>query len=210
MHWSDDMYCFFKGVDDDWFIYTMEDNFLVDTVNLENFKKIKTYMVDNVGRIDLTDGFDDHRISHHDYHGPGPYSSDLQLIERDQAAPYRGAFTMSIWCKKYLLNMLNATMLNPWQVEAYASSISKYDGVTILGTKASQAIAPRNEGVSTKEGFKSLTTFRLGRVKPEYIQEMAKLKILTSDIQITGNADWLEDVRQTLIESRTRITARVG
>ena len=101
--WSDGLRDYFKSIDDEWFIYATEDMFLVYPVNFSSLQKLETYMVDGVGRINITND------------ACRKYYSIVEdnVVELKQDSDYRISCIYSIWNKEFMLKYLKPNM-TPW------------------------------------------------------------------------------------------------
>ena len=53
-YWSEDLQSFFSSIDDKYFIYSMEDHFILDYVNFNILDNLKKHLNENVGRVGLS------------------------------------------------------------------------------------------------------------------------------------------------------------
>ena len=120
--WSDGLRDHFKSIDDEWFIYATEDMFLVYPVNFSSLQKLETYMVDGVGRINITNDV------------CRKYYSTVEdnVVELKQDSDYRISCIYSIWNKEFMLKYLKPNM-TPWEFEINGTNESRGDGYRILG-----------------------------------------------------------------------------
>ena len=145
---SDHMRRYFSQVDDDHFIWGVEDTFIkspVDFKVLNAFKEIcNSPCGSKVGRIDLTEGMS--------YRPTSLWKSvdDVNVLINPQDADSRVTMQISIWNKEYLLSYLKPNR-NPWQFEEMANREAFNDGWDILGTHRDDRLAVvKNEGVFRK------------------------------------------------------------
>ena len=125
IEWSGDLRNFFETIKDEWSIYATEDMFLVHPVNFKSLYKLKKFMINNVGRICLTN--DTVRKSH--------IVVEDNVIELTQDADYRISCIYSIWNKEYMLKYLQPKM-TPWDFELKGTHRAKNDGYRILGVNS--------------------------------------------------------------------------
>ena len=120
--WSDGLRDYFKSIDDEWFIYATEDMFLVYPVNFSSLQKLETYMVNGVGRINITNDV------------CRKYYSTVEdnVVELKQDSDYRISCIYSIWNKEFMLKYLKPNM-TPWEFEINGTNESRGDGYRILG-----------------------------------------------------------------------------
>jgi hypothetical protein len=127
--WSTDLRKFFESINDEFFVYTLEDLFIALPVNLIIFDNLVSLLDnDKVGRIGLTN--DMPRGKHNILKSYKKYD----IIEREQEERYRLGLTWSIWNREYLLKYLEPN-IEPHEFELQGSAKSKNDGYRILGTK---------------------------------------------------------------------------
>jgi len=182
--WSDDLYTYFSYIEDNFFIYTMEDNFLTQKVELASLEKIKKILNPKVGRVDMTDVFTTRSEGVIQPHTLYKEIEGLKIYVRGQHAKWRASFPMSIWNREYLLRILKKPNMTPWQVENFANRITPNDGYDILGTHHKEMIiAHRNEGVSTFSNPHGINNFRLHGIPQSLIKEMEDKNILNNNIK---------------------------
>lgn len=136
--YGNDLRTFFESIDDKQFIYTMEDQFILDYVNTDLINVLlEQCNSKNVGRACLTNSiFQDHMSKKHD---PYKQVNDYELIRYSQNSAFRITCEWSVWDKEYLCSYLKDG-LDPWQFERISSDQSKYDGVDLIGCKGNVAI----------------------------------------------------------------------
>lgn len=121
---------------DDWFIWMMEDTFIVSDVDTEKIALLELLAVEGVGRINLSNETvkQDHELYRN--------IQGFRIYENTQTANYRLSTMPSIWSKQFLLKYLRPG-LSPWDFE---SQESINDGYRILGPGAGAPVL-HNEGV---------------------------------------------------------------
>ena len=156
-HWSNDIIKFFNSIEDTHFIYTAEDQFIIDFID-ENILNnlLKFTEDDNVGKICLNHGAVENShfiIDTIDY---------FNIIELNQDANWRNSLQWSIWNKSYFFKYLNNDM-SQWDFELMSlesNSPVKNDEVRILGTSKQYVInncnAVKTAGDVSKFDFKNL------------------------------------------------------
>ena len=137
-YYSEDLRIFFESIDDEYFIYTMEDQFILDYVNEDVIDKLSKYLVEeNVGRVCLTNSiFQTFMGKSHKLYDK---SSDYEIVEFGQSSEFRMTCEWTIWNKDYLCKYL-PNGLSPWQFEGISSNKSKQDGYHLIGCKNKVAI----------------------------------------------------------------------
>ena len=121
--WTRYLYNYFKTIDDEYVIFSLEDFFPTQKPNLQTlnmlFEFTKTH---NVGRCDITwdsyiNIFDrNNRAAQNRSYKVLKKSSDFVLLQVPENAPYRISTQPSIWEKEYLLEFLNNDW-SPWDFE---------------------------------------------------------------------------------------------
>jgi len=152
-YYGQDMRTFFESIDDEYFIYTMEDQFILDYVNVDVIDKLLPYTNNsNVGRICLTNSiFQSHMGKKHE-----KWCEDVgyDLVQYTQDSEFRMTCEWTIWKKDYLCRYLLDGM-DPWQFESVASRESKNNGYHLIGCKNKVAIqhAEALRRRNTEQGF---------------------------------------------------------
>jgi len=126
--WSTDLRKFFESIDDNFFIWATEDQFITYPVEQPILKHItENYLTPDMGRFGLTN----------DNKGR-PYNiieqlDNCKIIESGQTVNYRLSALWSIWNREYLLKYL-LPGYSPGEFEVKGSDIARNDGYKILGT----------------------------------------------------------------------------
>jgi len=131
--WSTDLRKFFESIDDEFFIYTVEDHFIVHPVNFNVINKFYDLLDSDVGRIGLTN---DNKGRPFDLYDKG---NDFDIIINRDDANYRLSLLWCIWNKKYLLKYLKDG-IDPHEFEISGSRKSIGDGYKILSSFGEYAI----------------------------------------------------------------------
>lgn len=133
--WATDLREFFKTIQDDYFIYTVEDHFIVYPVNFIILNDLirMTRKYNNVGRIGLTN----------DNKGR-PFDilerrNKFDIIENRQDVDYRLSLLWCIWNREYILKYMENGQ-DPHDFEIKGSKKAKNDGWKILSTYGEYAI----------------------------------------------------------------------
>ena len=137
-HYGRDMRLFFESIEDSHFIYTMEDQFILDYVNFDVINKLSEYLNDdNIGRVCLTNSiFQNHMGKKHNHYD---VDSEYEIVEYSQDSEFRMTCEWAIWNKKYLCEYLLDGM-SPWQFESISSKNAKNNGYHLIGCKNKVAI----------------------------------------------------------------------
>ncbi len=152
-YYGHDFKSFFESIDDEYFIYTMEDQFIYDYVDVPLINKLENYIINkNVGRVCLTNSIiQNHMGKKHEFY---LNDSGYEFVKYSQDSEFRITCEWTIWDKKYLCEYLLDGM-DPWQFERMGSYNSKHDGYDLIGCKN---IIPIQHGeairrVNTDVGF---------------------------------------------------------
>ena len=130
-----DLINFFNSIDDDHFIFCVDDFPLILDIDVKIIEYAKTVMKDNsnVGRFGLTG---DNKNRNHTVIDK---TDDYEVIMNTQDVDYKLSAVWSMWNKEYFLKYLTPPM-NLWEWEINGSSLSKNDGYEVLGTNGRYAI----------------------------------------------------------------------
>lgn len=166
---SNHLQAYFSTVEDDYFIWGVEDTFLKSPVNFAVlnafFKVCEDTNNTKIGRIDLTEG-----MSHR------PTSlwktvDGIDILVNPQDAEWRVTMQISIWNKEYLLSSLKPNR-SPWDVEIFALQEALHDGWDILGTHREVNLAvTKNEGVTRHDIYK----LNVHGMTPDTLQEIQEI-----------------------------------
>lgn len=134
-YYTEDLRNFFNSIDDKYFIYTMEDQFILDYVNLDILNVLLSLVKQEklVGRANLTNSiFQTHMGKKHQ-----TFKSvdDFEIIEYTQDSSFRITCEWAIWDKDYMLKYLQDN-LTPWEFEKQKGK----DGYNLIGCKNKVAI----------------------------------------------------------------------
>ena len=128
-----DLIKFFNSIDDKYFIFSVDDFFLIRDVNIQVLDIIEKQKK-NIHRFSLTDQVSNkpHNItSKHD---------DFNIIEMGQYAEYRKSAVWSMWSKDYFLKYFKDNM-NLWQWELDTSC--QGDNHMVIGTTGKHVVQTR-------------------------------------------------------------------
>lgn len=134
-YYTEDLRNFFNSIDDKYFIYTMEDQFILDYVNLDILNVLLSLVKQEklVGRANLTNSiFQTHMGKKHQ-----TFKSvdGFEIIEYTQDSSFRITCEWAIWDKDYMLKYLQDN-LTPWEFEKQKGK----DGYNLIGCKNKVAI----------------------------------------------------------------------
>jgi len=134
--WSDGVVQFLESVNDELFVWMLEDMLLTRTVDVRAVGSLAEYMTlhHEVIRIDLTAD----RL----YAGASPgqrpeyeYYGSMDLVWSEPSSPYHLSLQAAIWRRDYLLNYMIPGE-TPWQLEmAGTERLSSTPEVVVLGTR---------------------------------------------------------------------------
>ena len=180
-YYTEDLRTFFESIDDEYFIYTMEDQFILDYVNEDVIDKLSEYLVDGdkVGNACLTNGI--FQTTHGKKHKLYDKSSDYEIVKFSQDSEFRITCEWIIWNKDYLCRYL-PNGLSPWQFESISSNKAKQDGYHLIGCKNKVAIQ-HAEALRRRNGIYSSFDFRFvnewdRHLDNSIIEEMKQEKII--------------------------------
>jgi|GEM_PF-627440 len=127
--WAGDLRRFFEKIGEEYFIYWLEDQILVDHVDLELLQECMDFCLsdDKFGRFGLSAGISRARNEIVNER------SSYDIIKLQQKAEYRIAVQPSVWSQQYLLKYLERGY-TPWDFEIKGSRLAKGDGYNIYST----------------------------------------------------------------------------
>tara|TARA_R110002012_G_scaffold307735_3_gene513420 strand:+ start:786 stop:1583 length:798 start_codon:yes stop_codon:yes gene_type:complete len=131
-NWSTDLKNYFTSIDDEYFIMTVDDSFLVHPTNTDLYTKIISYINTNskIGRVGLER--DLATRSHNQY----DTFKGLNLVSASTNAANRISCRWSIWKKEYILKFLTPGR-TPWSFEGEGTEQSKNENYDIISTPLS-------------------------------------------------------------------------
>tara|TARA_B100000287_G_scaffold287608_1_gene271042 strand:- start:401 stop:1153 length:753 start_codon:yes stop_codon:yes gene_type:complete len=184
-HWSTDLYNFFSTIEDEHFIFTLEDLFICDYVDMNIFEKLIENLDENTGRIALVNTFQKHCN--------WKESKNYKNFKVGTANNSRNKFSLiwslfnRQWFLKYVLPKTQEQMNNgegsPWHAEISGDAISINDGWDIKG---SIDIAPIKFACGVRAGnglskpFDFTMTNESGFLDERVVQEMINKKLIST------------------------------
>ena len=141
-YWANDLHKFFSSIDDEHFIYSMEDHFILDYVDIKLFERLKKYLNDDVGRISLATQLANKQ------HTIIETVGDVNIVESDSSIQYRLCTQWSIWNKDFMLQYLKPGM-SAWDFELQGFREPLNDGYRIIGLENGQVV---NHGDASRAG----------------------------------------------------------
>ncbi len=173
--WSLYLYNFFKGLDDEYIIFMLDDYIPINYFNKRIFdevydtvkkdKKIVRYGLGNGAYYDETK---------YDLFKKCP---TFDIVEIKQNINYRVSCQISLWRRSYLLTFLKRRF-NPWQFETIGSNIAKNDGYKIIETKGQFSFEWIRESMLSK---RIQGKFNVLGLKMNDIQELIDKQLLKKD-----------------------------
>lgn len=128
-HWSTDLRNFFNSIDDEYFIYTVEDSFLLNPIDRKIMQSLADCVSTSTGRIALNGHYTNKPRNHWNVIRDEGY---YKIGEFSQIGEYRVSALWSIWSKKYMLKYLQPNR-TPWEAELIGSREAKNDGYSVIG-----------------------------------------------------------------------------
>jgi hypothetical protein len=150
-NWSTYLIDFFSSIEDEYFIFGLDDFLVVREVNLKLFNACTEIMGDTIGRIDLQPlqhARKEKHFSNYTLH------KDIQFIKLAQQGDngenlYRLSCAYSIWNKKWFLKTLEPNW-SPWDWEIKGNDgRHDNDGYEVVSTKDQWCIK-KTEGLSSR------------------------------------------------------------
>ena len=119
--WTDPLLPYMRAIEDDYFIFTVEDMMLMRPIDLEKMSILENEIRNKKADKALLDA---HLNHHAEFHKEN-------LVALRQDAPYRTTLHPAIWRKEYFLKYLRSGM-TAWDFEVKNMPESKSDGATII------------------------------------------------------------------------------
>jgi hypothetical protein len=181
--WSNYMIDYFTSIDDEKFIFGIEDFAVARPVDQLALETCLSSLDNDVGRVDLQCSL---QFARHPLE-VNPYGSKngIELLELKQNGSYRIAGAFSAWNKSWFLkNMMRDW--SPWDWEIKGSYLSINDGFKVLGTKDRWAIK-KIEMISDKAWPGVINTHGLRSSDVEEMKKMSsRFDRVTEMREVTG------------------------
>ena len=132
-YWANDLHKFFSSIDDEHFIYSMEDHFILDYVDIKLFEHLKNYLNKDVGRISLSTQLANKR------HDILETIENTNIIESDSSIQYRLCTQWSIWNRNFMLEYLKPNM-SAWDFELQGFKEPLNDGYRVIGLENGRVV----------------------------------------------------------------------
>ena len=134
--WSNYLIDYFTSIDDEYFIFGIDDFIVSREVNLESLELCVGMMSEKIGRIDLQPSLqyarDPRFVSHY------KTVNDVEFLQLSQTGGgidiYQNSGAFSIWNKKWFLKNIKRDW-SPWDWEITGSKMANNDGYLVLGVK---------------------------------------------------------------------------
>ena len=121
--WSTGLRKFFTELDEEFFIFTIEDCFILSEINMSAYNALIDKLDSSVGRISLSG-----QLINKSYKTIDKFD-DFNIIEASKNIEYRKGTQWSVWNKNFMLEYLKDNM-SPWEFELSGDN----DEYRILGT----------------------------------------------------------------------------
>ena len=128
---------YIEQVKEEYFTFIMEDHWLYRHVNKVALNELAYRVQHEAQKADLEG------VLRH--HGILPCTLAPDLVQADQNSWARTALQPSIWRKSYILKLLDAKGIDPWEFEAQANL--RFDGALIVGYNYPVYCKPDSNGV---------------------------------------------------------------
>ena len=153
-----DLIKFFNSIQDENFIFSVDDFFLIRDVNIKLLNFIEKE-INNVGRFSLTD-----QVSNKP-HTIIKEHNEFNVIEMSQHAEYRKSAVWSMWSKDYFLKYFKDD-INLWQWELDGSC--KNDNCRVIGT-------------TNKHVVQSCHLYKQGNLKSDWYKDSESTDFMFDD-----------------------------
>ena len=170
--WSNYLIDFFSSIEDEYFVYGLDDFMIARKVDEEVFATALTLLDEKVGRIDLQPSLQYARPQNFvQSHVRNEGIEFLSLVDSGKGTNlYQNAAAFSIWNKKWFLKNIRRDW-SPWDWEITGSmSYADGDGFKVIGSKDRWAV--RKLEILSGQWPNIINT---RGIKPEDLEEMKKL-----------------------------------
>jgi FkbM family methyltransferase len=184
--WGVDLRRFFEQLEEEYFIYWLEDQILVDYAAPSLLEECMDYCLrdDKFGRFGLSAGISKRRNE------VVEERSNYRLIKLHQKAEYRISVQPSVWSKQYFLKYLKYGC-TPWEYEVCGSRSAKSDGYTIYST-SKRFVIEHVQSVTRGD----MTRINLGKMYPETQKELIDKGLITETENIMGENEYYSQYGQ--------------
>jgi len=169
--WSTDLARYFRSIDDQYFIYGLEDHFITRPVDLQMLEVMKDQIRKDslIGRCGLTPGISERP------HIIRETIGDIKIAQLKKNANYQVCTQYSIWNRGYFLKYV-PDGLSPWDFEIKGSWKARRDNwKAVYGYKGKgknkKFTVYKSEGIRNKKIDKKLD---FGDLSPAVLEEMRK------------------------------------
>ena len=122
--WTDPLIPFFDSIDDEYFMFNLDDSFLIDYVDDAKVARMESFVEGGYAVKAMLH-------SHLNAKYGRQYENQKDIILLDQDAPYRTSIHPAIWTKKYFMKFLKPGF-TIWDFELKNMPESKIDGEVIV------------------------------------------------------------------------------
>jgi hypothetical protein len=179
--WSTDLRRFFESIEDEHFIWAVEDAYILQPVDFVVLRKLESYLDDSlVGRIGLTNDV----VTNGEFFIVENCNNQYYVVSLTQKSKCRISGVWSIWNRQYFLKYMKDN-LTPWQYEVDTSNEAKDDGYKILSSNLRFPVHCAL-GIRKKTGLECEIDFRFINDKKRSLDEriinrMIEKKIISKE-----------------------------
>tara|TARA_R110000796_G_scaffold243812_1_gene366593 strand:+ start:2548 stop:3363 length:816 start_codon:yes stop_codon:yes gene_type:complete len=193
-NWSVDLRGYFESIEDEYFMVTVDDSFLVDYTNTELYEKALRYLQTtdkNIGRFGL-----ERDLVTRPHHYFDTFEN-TDFVNQESNAENRISIRWSIWKRDYIIRFLKDGR-TPWTFESEGTIESRGDGVGIISTSLKNPPAPPDNAIIfntnsiwrnwyddfNRLNFNSCAHDSLKSLDSKVISEMLDLGLINRDVEI--------------------------
>lgn len=171
--WSNHLLDYFANVQDDYFIFGIDDFMIARPVDEEAYQAAKAILNPSIGRIDLQCSLQYGRNPK----DVKPYKTqnDIKFIQLNQSGYGRNLYQLagafSIWNKTFFMKYMKRDW-SPWDWETKGSKLTEFSGYKIVGSVDRWAI--RKLELLSNNGWPNV--INITGLRKQDVEEMEKLK----------------------------------
>tara|TARA_Y100001973_G_C5162004_1_gene314009 strand:+ start:485 stop:1216 length:732 start_codon:yes stop_codon:yes gene_type:complete len=177
-HWSTDLYNFFNTIDDEFFIFAVEDLFICDYVDTDILNKLIDNIDKETGRIALVNTFQNNCS----YEITNKYDN-FSIGTASQGSDCRFSVIWSIFNREWFLKYVKPNETGtPWVTEAEGDNDSKFDTYDVKGPISRSAIkctSAVRKNINSTLGFKIMDEDE--SLDERIIEDMINKKLISKD-----------------------------
>lgn len=133
--WSNYIIDYFQQINENYFIFGIDDFMIARPVDLEIYQTAKQLMSNQIGRIDLQCSI---QYARNPKHTKSFVSKNgIEFLQLNQSGYgdnlYQNSGAFSIWNKKYFLKNMKRDW-SPWDWEQQGSKMAEFDGYKVIGS----------------------------------------------------------------------------